>query len=711
MYSRLKTICLAVLLAAVTAQASVEGYQKVYQERHAVFVKEMESMIQKALPSTSAEVRKIYEAIGYRPVWIDGEGLTHDAEMLQHELKDDFEHGAMSNLETRYKALLVKEIELFKKPTNEKRVTVELETMQLYIDYIREVLKESDKALTPLELLQESLKKGSLVHGFNRVAKERIDKRTPVIEENATILDKSVKIDDRISEKLRKGTDKERLSEMYRLLNYKPVWVGKEGYSRYTRELFNRIESDKIFDHSGPTYQKFQQLKALSGPKSKEEIVKREFEIAKLYQDFMGYLIYGAIDWKRFEKALHHRYDHGVWMVHEVLLSPELLLIQSIKKGSLEYGFELVKPQYPGHERLEDALVYYRDIAEAGGWPKLPKFRDLKPGMHDPVVPLLRKRLSIEGDYRSCPGSDTNSTIYDHCLLKAVKRFQARHGLEAEGYIGKKTRRALSETAFHKAARLRLSIARLKWLKRDTEDYHVVVNIPNFMVTVYDGWKPIQKMRVVTGRKGHETPIFYNKVRRIVLNPYWRIPPSIVRHETIPKLQKNPGYAARNHIEIHKDWSEHSPTIDPYKVDWKKYGRKLPPWHFMQSPGPKNALGKVKFLFPNPYSVYMHDSPEKALFSRDIRAYSHGCVRLHRPIDMLGTFTQIDPKIDFDRSKKILKKNVKTPLRLSRSVPIDIIYLTAWVDEDGMVQFREDIYGYDELQMETAKWFPRFRER
>jgi murein L,D-transpeptidase YcbB/YkuD len=229
------------------------------------------------------------------------------------------------------------------------------------------------------------------------------------------------------------------------------------------------------------------------------------------------------------------------------------------------------------------------------------------------------------------------------------------------------------------------------------------------MVTVYDGWEPVQKMRVVTGRKGHETPIFYNNVRLIVLNPYWRIPPSIVKHETIPKLQKNPGYATKNHIEIHKDWSEHSPEINPYKVNWHKYGKRLPPWHFMQSPGEKNALGKVKFLFPNSYSVYMHDTPEKALFSKDIRAFSHGCIRLHRPIDMLGTFTQIDTKINFEKSKEILKKNVKTPLRLSQSVPIDIIYISTWVDRDGVVQFRDDIYGYDELQMETAKWFPKFK--
>ena len=710
MYRRLGIFLVAFSLLAVTAEASVEDFQKIHQQRERVFVRQMSQRIEKALPSASPEVEKIYRAIGYRPVWIDMDGMTHNAEMLRHELKDDFEHAAMLDLKKEYLALKSRIEAFFRAPSPEGRVEIELGTMQLYVDHIHEILRGSESEATPLSLLQLSLKKGSLVHAFNAVSAERIDKRISPIEENETILGKDIDLDENLTAKLREGSDRERLREMYRLLHFKPVWVSEKGYSKYTGELFDRIESDKIFDHNGPTYRKLLYLKSLPLPATKEEIVKREFEIAGLYQDFMGYLIYGAIDWKRFGRKLHRHYTHGVWMVHNVLISPELLLIESLRHGSLEYGFKKVKPKYPGEDRLEDALVRYRDISRAGGWPELPAFKDLKPGMSSPVVPLLRERLSVEGDYHPCSGIDEKSRRYDSCLLEAVKRFQARHGLEAEGYIGKKTRAALAESAMHKAARLRLSIARLKWLKRDRNRYHIVVNIPDFMVTVYDGWKPMEKMRVVTGRKGHETPVFYNKVRRIVLNPYWRIPPSIVRHETIPKLQKNPGYAGKAHIEIHREWSEHSPKIDPYSVNWHKYGKKLPPWHFMQSPGKKNALGKIKFLFPNPYSVYMHDTPEKALFSRDIRAFSHGCVRLHRPVDMLGLFVKMDEKIDFAKSKKILEKNVKTPLRLTHSIPIDIIYLTAWVDKEGTVQFREDIYGYDELQMETAKWFPRFRD-
>jgi murein L,D-transpeptidase YcbB/YkuD len=210
-------------------------------------------------------------------------------------------------------------------------------------------------------------------------------------------------------------------------------------------------------------------------------------------------------------------------------------------------------------------------------------------------------------------------------------------------------------------------------------------------------------MRVITGRTGHETPIFYGRIRTIVVNPYWRIPPSIIRHETVPKLKKNPGYTNKKKIEIHTGYSEHSPKVNPYKVNWHKYGRKLPPYKFMQSPGEHNALGKVKYLFPNKYSVYMHDTNQRNLFVKDYRALSHGCVRLQKPFDLLATFAEIEPKIDAEKTQEILDKNKKTPYRLSRSVPVDIVYLTSYVDIDDNIMFWDDVYGYDKMQLEFIK--------
>ncbi|MCF6207666.1 MAG: L,D-transpeptidase family protein [Sulfurovum sp.] len=700
--SVLKLTLLSVLLFSA-AEASVEEYKKLHEEINRDFDKKLSTLIREHLQSSSKEVQKLYRAIGYKPVWVDREYLSAFGSMLLGELKDDIDHGTMLSLKPAYEKIQREVNDLNASTSLQKKLQIEMDIMQLYADHIGTLLAGSDSMLTPAILLTESLKQGSLVHSFNAVSQARILKRTPSLKGKETsLLGSEIVIDANATKHLTEGSDEKRLKEMYKLLDYQPVWISEKGYSSFTKVLFNTIGSDPVFDHNGPTWKRYVHLKALPVPTQKKDIVKQEFEIARLYQDYMGYLLYGAIDWKQFKAAMRKKSRHSVWDVHEVLLSPELLLVESVKAGTLEHAFAKAKPEYPGYERLVKGLQKYRAIAEAGGWSKLPDFKDLKPGMHDPVVPLLRERLRIEGDYKACEGSDANSTKYDDCLLKAVKKFQARHGLQPEGYIGKLTRKALDETAQHKYVRLRLSIARLKWLKRDLEKYHVVANIPDFRITVYKGWEPIESMRVVTGRKGHETPVFYNRVKRIVLNPYWNIPPSIVRHETLPKLMRNPGYAAQKHIEILKG----SAPINPHRVNWHQYQHKYPPYRFRQTPGTFNALGKVKFLFPNRYSVYMHDTPEKALFARDIRAFSHGCVRLHRPMDMLETFSKIDPKIKMEKAKHILEQNRNTPINLSKSIPIDIIYLSAWVNPDGEVQFREDIYGYDALQIKTAKWLP-----
>ncbi|OQX72775.1 MAG: hypothetical protein B6D59_07480, partial [Campylobacteraceae bacterium 4484_4] len=365
---RLKTLLLLLFVVLqLPGYASTEDYQTLYEQKHRLFVREVTPLIRDKLSDVSREVQEIYKAIGYRPIWIDQDGLTHFAEMLLHEVKDDFNHGALKSLQGEYEKLLAHYRKFFQKPSNEERVSLELETMQLYVDHIHAILKGSGSGSTPLKLLQSSLEKGSLVNGFNAISKERIAKRTMALDVNQTILGEGVELDAKITEKLRKGSDKERLKEMYRLLDYKPIWVSEKGYSDYTNLLFEKIRTDRIFDHSGPTYREYERIKSLPMPKEKQEIVKREFEIAKLYQDFMGYLLYGAIDWKHFDRELHRRYKHGAWQIHNVLLSPELLLVESARAGTLEYAFKKMQPKYPGHERLADALVKYRKIAQAGG--------------------------------------------------------------------------------------------------------------------------------------------------------------------------------------------------------------------------------------------------------------------------------------------------------------------------------------------------------
>lgn len=697
----MKIIFLAVMLSMVSLSASVEEYQAIAKQDQEEFNMEMIQELKKQTSDFRGKVKAIYEAIHYQPVWVDKDYLTHHTELLIAEIKEDFKKGLYQEVVEDYKKLLPDDHKIFQSNSLEDKAKVEIGIMKIYVKVIDNILKDNKSKYTPLTLIQKALAEQDLMLAIDSISDDRIMQRISSLDMNLTKLKESQEAYRKFTKRLMGEDKKDRLKAMYELLNYKPIWITEKGLTAYTKTLFSTIENDITLEKESAVYKTFLTTKSSVVPTEKKAIVKKEFEISELYQAYMSHVLYGNINWKKFERNLKKTRKNGVWTVHNILATPESLLIESLKHNSLDEAFKAAKPAFPLYDRYLTALKKYQDIAAQGGWELLPDFENLKPGVTDPVVPALRKRLSIEGDY-VC---DTNETgnHYTGCLVEAVKKFQGRHGLETEGFVGKMTRKALSETAQEKVNKLKLNIDRIKWIKRGDDRHHIYVNIPSYTMYMFDGLDMIQSMRVITGRKGHETPVFYSRVRTIVLNPYWRIPASIIRHETIPKLKKDPGYTNKKKIEIHTGYSEHSPRINPYKVNWHKYGRKLPPYRFMQSPGEHNALGKVKYLFPNKYAVYMHDTNQRNLFVKDYRALSHGCVRLHKPFELLDTFAQIEPKIDAERSKKILAKNKKTPYRLTKSVPVDIIYLTALVDYNGTVMFSDDVYGYDKMQLNTSK--------
>ena len=697
---KIKVILLALMLTMVSLFAA-EGYAEVEKQDQEAFSKEMAVEIEKQVKDASKYVKYLYKTIDYQPIWVDKDYLSYHTEMLLSELKNDFKKGLHKDLVAQYKALLPDENKAFASDSIEDKAKIEIGIMKLYGKSIDAILKGKKSKYDAITLLKKAVEEKSIMSAIDEIANERIVDATFQRDLNLTVSEaKQAKYRALAARLIGKDKD-DRLKAMYELLDFKPIWITEEGLTAYTKTLFSHIESDITLEKNSTIYNEYTSIKNAEVPTEKQAIGEKEFEIAKLYQDFMAHQLYGDINWKKFQRTIRTTMKHGVWTVHPILETPEGLLIESIKHKSLDYAFTKAKPAFNHYDRMLNALKKYKDIVAQGGWETLPNFKSLKPGQSSSIVPALRERLAIEGDY-VCDNNETGKR-YKGCLVEAVKRFQARHGLEAAGFVGKMTRKALNESAEAKVAKLKLNLDRIKWIKRDNDRYHIYVNIPSFHMYMYDDEEVIRSMRVITGRKGHETPIFYGRVRTIVLNPYWRIPPSIIRHETVPKLQKDPGYTNKKNIEIHTGYSEHSPKVDPHKVNWHKYGRKLPPYRFMQSPGEKNALGKVKYLFPNKYSVYMHDTNQRYLFVKDYRALSHGCVRLAKPFDLLETFAEIEPKIDHERSKKILEENKKTPYRLSKSIPVDIVYLTALVGKDGTVMFYDDVYGYDTLQLKLSK--------
>jgi murein L,D-transpeptidase YcbB/YkuD len=518
--------------------------------------------------------------------------------------------------------------------------------------------------------------------------------------------DASAKIESRVS-----GDKLPVLDKLYKELYYAPLWVKNRGLSPYGKSLLSIISADETVTPSVKFYKEIGQvhtmIDALVDKKggSMANKVALELAMSKLYSHYARYRIYGGINWAPFKHKLNElTKDYKIrvgWVKYAPPLTPADVLGRALSEGDLKNAFEEADPTRFQYGRLKKYLIRYIDIAKHGGWPRLPRSGTLKPGKTNAkTVPLIRKHLSMTGDLQGC-AEPMNSPKYDPCLVKAVKKFQLRHGLKGNGVIGKATRRALNQTVTDAIQKIRLNLDRIKWLSREKKPERIELNIPSFRLNFFAGNKLVTTIRVVTGRPNHPTPIFHNKMKYIVVNPWWKIPESIVRHEMLPRLIKDPYHYEAQGKELHESWDESSPRIDPGTVNWSKYrGNNKPiPYHFMQVPSRHNALGKIKFLFPNGYQVYIHDTPSKSLFFRNVRAFSHGCMRIQKPRELLESLALFNSNIDVDAVMKQLEGTQKETISLNHSVPIDITYLTAFVDPYGYLNFRKDIYHYDKYQL------------
>ena len=502
------------------------------------------------------------------------------------------------------------------------------------------------------------------------------------------------------------------LKQLYTRLFFVPVWIDEDSPSSFSKELFRLIKEDKTLETSSKLYQdtvrleqRAQEIYGSNGTVSQK--VDLEFKISQLYKGYADYALYGSINWGAFKDRLYNLKAADInagWVTYKPKFGPMTLIENAALSGSLSSLFAQAVPKEYRYKELREALIKYLDLRQNGGWPQVPLKETLKPGETSDVIPLLRERLRITGDYGSCSSKAAN--IYDACLKEAIVHFQKRHGLDAEGVIGKETIAALNTPIEKRIEQIRLNLDRIKWLHERNSKRHIMINIPAFTLFFEEDRALRQQMKVIIGTRKNPTPIFSNTVQTIVLNPHWNVPKSIIQKEMIPKLLKNPNAMAKDNIEIRTGWGKDAAKVYGGSVDWRRYRySKTVPYRFAQIPGEGNALGKVKFLFPNEFSVYMHDTPTKNLFNRNVRAFSHGCIRLSQPIELLETFSTFNDTVDFEKAQQRLEGVDKAFLYLTEQVPVDVIYLTAYVDYDGVLQFRNDIYGYDKMQLQSfRKW-------
>ncbi len=357
---------------------------------------------------------------------------------------------------------------------------------------------------------------------------------------------------------------------------------------------------------------------------------------------------------------------------------------RALAAGRLRSELAALAPRDPGYRALQQALAQWRERAHLA--PTLPPIAGgaaFKPGAQDPRVPALRRRLGLE------PG---DSTDYDAELVAAVVAFQQQRGLENDGVVGPMTLAELNRSAADIVDTLILNLERWRWLPASLGERHILVNIADFRLRyVTPGREPLE-MKVVVGKAYRRTPVFSARMTYAVLNPYWEVPPSIAVRDLLPKIRKDPDFLQTQGFELLSGWGAQQQLVDASAINWRAMNAANFRYRLRQRPGPLNALGRVKFMLPNPFSVYLHDTPATELFTRNVRSFSSGCIRLEKPRELFAAVAEHSHEWPEGSAPARINHTVS----LQRALPVHLLYWTAWVDAHGELQLRPDIYQRDQ---------------
>jgi len=499
---------------------------------------------------------------------------------------------------------------------------------------------------------------------------------------------------------------REYVNNFYQMNNYSLWWIKQQGPTSPARrviELLRKADEKGLSpdDYDGPRWQdRLTTLSPIAQHSNESDAVKFDLALTVCAMRYISDLHIGRVNPKRVAFYLDEgakKYDLAEFLGDHI-----------VNADDLSAAMAQVEPRYPGYRRTIQALQTYIELAKQDDGEQLPPVKKpIVPGQAYSGLPRLTRLLRLVGDLPQGAAVSPDPLIYDGALVSAVKKFQRRLGRAPSGLIDAQTMADLNVPLSRRVRQMQLVLERWRWLPSSFDQGPIIVNIPEFVLRTHDKDLNIElTMNVVVGKAlGHSTPVFSDTMEYVVFRPYWEVPPSITRGELIPHMLRDPEYLAQKQFEVVDGHGTvvASSSVSKEVIDELRAGR----LSVRQKPGPKNALGLVKFVFPNSYNVYMHDTPAPEFFAKSRRDFSHGCVRLEHPAELAAWVLRNNPEWNMERIRAAMNGETTQQVRLTHPIPVVIVYGTAIVTEDGVVHFFDDIYGHDAaLDKALAKGYP-----
>ncbi|WP_203300061.1 L,D-transpeptidase family protein [Marinobacter sediminum] len=476
------------------------------------------------------------------------------------------------------------------------------------------------------------------------------------------------------------------LSGFYTANGFKPAWHSPDQRS----QLLAAIESASR-DGLDPRDYHADILAELSGRPLQELSPDLQADLDLLFSD--AFLMLGS---HLLEGKVNPHTIHAEWTANRRQRDMGKVLATALASGDISAAVDSLRPTHADYHKLVQAR---QNLITLLGQPWLPVAAGpaIRPGDRDDRLIEIRRRLTALGDLSEPEGATTftDLSLYGGPLEAAVPAFQARHGLEPDGIIGRGTLVAINMLPIERVRQIDATLERWRWLPETLGERFVLVNIAGYELKLIDKGTELLRQRVIVGQPFRQTPVFSDRIRYLVVNPTWTVPRKLMIEDQLPQIIRNPDYLQRLNMQVFRGWGADRQRIDPATVDWTALSKDNFPYQLVQDPGPQNALGQIKFMFPNQYDVYLHDTPSQGLFGRVDRSFSSGCIRVEQPFVLAEKLLSGDPKWDRDRIRAAVDSAEPKTITLPAPVPVYLQYWTAWVDDKDRLQFRNDIYNRD----------------